>query len=226
MFKKLFNKTIDKFINLTDTVTTTDSLNIIARDTNGNTKAIRDVADDHELAADFNDGKVDEKYTVKQKPKRTLSKQEQEIRVANRFLTAFNNKTGRKFIVAQEQPETDSHIDVIVVETDTNEEIALQIRVSDDEPWRELGKNKYFERHGTGFDKHHDATKRAIESKLKYPVELRQETILLLDGWLGVRVEDLQHFIETEMEFLESTRYKEIWFVGGLPETTVNLYRR
>ena len=223
MLKKLLSKTINKFANLTDNVTPTDSLNIIAKDSKGNTKAIRDVTDEHELAANFNKGKIEEKYTIKQKPKRAIGKQQQEIRVANRFLPLFNSKNNSQFIVSSEQPKTDSHVDVVITEIFTKEEVGLQVRVSDDEPWKELGKNKYFERHSIGFDKHHDAIKRAIESKLKYPTTLRQQTILILDGWLSVRHEDLQYFIDTEKEFLKSTHYKEIWFVGALPETITKL---
>jgi len=220
----MFTKKIDKEISIFDTAGTTDSLTILAKDQKGTTKGIRDVSDQREYAANFTDDIVQEKYSVKQSQKKPNSKREQEIIVANRFLPVFNGQNKSQFVVTLNQPPTDSHIDVLIFDKNIRKNLYLQVRVSDDEPWRELKKKKFFERSGIGFVLHHNAIKRAIESKLKYPIQLRREILLLLDGWLGVRPEDLEQFKDSEKKFMENTGYKEIWFIGGLSETIVKLY--
>ncbi|MBU4274965.1 hypothetical protein KKE19_04105 [Patescibacteria group bacterium] len=211
--------------NFTDTVTMSDNLNMILLDKSGKTKAIRDVSDIHELAVNF-DKKSDvvkEKFTLKQKNKQSNNNQEKEIIVVNRFLPVFNKENNTQFILSQNQPLTDSHIDILI--SDGSKEIELQVRVSDDEPWGKLFKNKFFERSGKGFEISHNAIKRAIETKIKkYPLQIRNDLILLLDGWLAVRPEDLENFITTENEFMKNSEFKEIWFVGEIQKTIIKLY--
>lgn len=224
MLKKLLSKAINKFISVFDTASVTDSLSLVLRSQNNKIKAIRNVSDEHELAVNFNGNKIEEQYVIKQDKRRLNSKQEQEIQVVNRFLPVFNSKNSSQFVLSQNQPPIDSHIDVLITETKTKQEMGLQVRVSDDQPWGKLYRNKIFERLGVGFKIHHKAIKRAIEDKKKYPLQLRDNLILLLDGWLSVRPEDLEYFINTEKEFMQKSGFKEIWFVGGLTETIVRLH--
>jgi len=221
--EKLATKITNRFISLKEKVTITDSLNFVTRDQYGKTKGIRDVSDAHDLAADFENDNMNETYILKQTKHSSFNQQEQEIRVVNRFLPVFNSQTKKpQFTISHTQPPIDSHIDVII--SSLSQSINIQGRVSDDEPWEKLHKEKSFERSGEGFKIHHEAIKRAIESKLKYPVALRETLILLLDGWVGVRAEDLEHFIKTEQGFLKDTKFKAIWFVGGVTETIKRLY--
>src|SRR5438874_330652 len=102
LISKIKKMIIDKHI--TDTITPTDTLNAVLRDSNGKIKAVRDVSDEHELAANYNKENLEEKYTVKQKTQKIINKQQHEIQVANRFLSVFNVGRNDTFIIAQIQP--------------------------------------------------------------------------------------------------------------------------
>lgn len=213
---------IKKFRELKDIIKGSDRVNLVLRDQNGEIKAIRDVSDDHEFAIDFNKDKFLERHKKKNFGVK-FSKEDSEIHAVNRFLSVFNQKKSKHFEIIK-KPLSDSHIDVLIGCSLNNEQIGLQVRVSDDEAWKESHTKDFFERSGLGFDTYHDAIRNAIVKKLKYPLELRKELILLLDGWPAVRPEDLKYFRTKEKKFMRETGYEEIWFVGGLPETIVRLF--
>lgn len=182
------------------------------------------VSDQREHRADYtNDNKESDRCQNKQK-NLPSSKKQDEIRVVNRFLPVFNQKKLSAYLVGPNQPAENSHVDVIVVDIKSHKKLNIQVRVSDDAPWAALARTKLFKRLSIGFVTHHNAIKKAIESKIKkYPLETRKDIILLLDGWLAVRSEDLQEFKTTELQFLSETGFKEIWFVGASPDTITEL---
>ncbi|GEM_PF-2786293 len=197
-----------------DEVKMTDSFNAVLRNSRGELKEVRDNSDSHEFSASYRSNTISEKTITKNK-RRSLPKKKGELEVVNRFLGILNSQRGTSFVISPIQPPQDDVIDVIAQDVSLGESLNIQIRTSDDEPWRKLVKGEVVERSGNRFEIHHNAIKRGISAKSqKYTSVEKGGLILLLDGWLGVRHEDTEEYRNTEQETMKEAGFREIWFVG------------
>lgn len=195
-------------------ITMHDAVSIVLRDKDGNLKEHRHVSDDHEIASSYTAESIREVYTPRQKFRRNKKAGENET--ALRFLGKINETYGTNYALSDKPLPENSPVDCVAVDTKTNKSLQLQVRKSDDEPIKDLRQGKIVHRSGKRHEIHHRTIKRAILSKSsKYPADVKNDLILLLDGWLGVGKEDIEEFVANEQEFLKSTGFKEIWFVGS-----------
>lgn len=192
-----------------------DTISVVLKGKDGTLKEHRHVSDDHELASSYTSETMQEVYTTKRILR--LVKGVGEVETAKRFLNKINHINGSSFVLSDASIPQNSPIDCIAVDTNTSKTLNLQIRVSDDEPIKDLVQGKIVHRSGKRHEIHHRTIKRAILSKsTKYPAKTKVELILLLDGWLGVQLEDIEEFKSTEQELLKQAGFREIWFVGEM----------
>lgn len=190
-----------------------DTVTLVLKDKDGNLKENRHVSEDLEIASSYTTESISETNIPKRKFQNNNKAGEKET--AMRFLSKINTIYGSDFVLSDKPLPEDNPVDCVAKDTKTGNSLSLQIRKSDDEPIKDLKQGKIVHRSGARYAIHHAAIKRAIVSKSKrYPTEVKNDLILLLDGWQGVRQEDLDEFKHKEQEFLSKIGFCEVWFVG------------
>ena len=142
-------------------------------------------------------------------------KEESELAVV-KLLCHMYKKHLHKFIL----PETDSHIDVIGEDSDGTKEYFQVTQLYDSTFWHQLGKGGE-----SSIVLRERATALiidAINRKMTYPQELRNELILVIDSGVGIQQPDITI---DKIEILKRKElFKEIWLVGRMKNFTLRLY--
>ncbi|MCJ7654831.1 MAG: hypothetical protein MUO97_05945 [Dehalococcoidia bacterium] len=200
------------------------SLKAIAKRNNGTTKAVREESSGISYSADYDKGQDREALIAKSKG-RKLTKKEKEIAAVNRILPKFNQTHGTQYkIIPNQQPPDDDPADIVLIDSSTGDRLDVQVRVSDDRPWKDIGVGGEFCREGDAYETSKEAIKQALNKKLKYPTQVRSDLVFVLDGWRWVAEEHLVQFKKEEYQLMVGAGFKEIWFSGYRDETQTRLF--
>jgi len=196
----------------------------VSKDKNGNVKAKRHEDGEGSYSADYDGEVVKESAEITNpKSKSEVDQKNIEKKVVRRLLPVFNRDNSTNFLISNEEPKRDDSVDVFIEDSNTKAKIAIQVTVSDAGAIAQLRSTKSWSRNGNAY-KLSDAIKTRIKAKTEqYPEKDRRETVLALDGWLGVTKKTLDSFKMREKDFLEQTGFCQIWFVG-IAEDIVRLY--
>ncbi len=174
-----------------------------------------DVDDNRELRRNYEGEKQEERITLKtQFEDFRGDKRARELQVAQRFAGHLNDKC-KKDYEAKDKEYQDVDVEAISC-SDPKDKLLLQITMADYEPWGKLADSSSFQRHVQDLEQEHRSIlKQAIQSKKnKLSIQQRAKLILLLDGRTYFKPEELENFKLREAEFLQTSGFLEIWYVG------------
>ncbi len=143
---------------------------------------------------------------------------DEELVTAKKWIDYLNKAKGKDFILPQHSKK-DEGVDAIS-RSISNPKVKLKIQIvsSDFKARESLGQKGKF----TAFRNKEDKIKATIIDPIshkdqKYPLDLKRETILLLNGWWTVTEEDLDYFktyYPNSHWFLQRAGFREIWFIS------------
>lgn len=143
-----------------------------------------------------------------------ISKENGEIAVVKTLCHYFRSHL--KTFVNDKQ---DSPIDVIAKDESGNQEYFQVTKLYDESFWRELSNQKRVDRIIPEIT---SLIKNAIERKKNFDTKSKESIILLIDAWPGA-IEDFAKEV-ANLPILSLAKFKEVWIVGSVPETTFKIY--
>jgi hypothetical protein len=176
-------------------------------------------------AAFYSGGNIEEKITISspKEQKKLLHRPEEEV--VHCLLKVYNYTHNSNYeIINDGQPPQHDSTDVKIIDKTTGRSEEIQVTVSDSGAMQGLGRNKgRLERKGESNELVRAALDKAINGKLFYAIDVRQNLILALDGWRTVKPNNLDYYREKQQQFMADSGFKEIWFVGYTDKTILRL---
>jgi len=206
------NLSIDEY----DDIKTREALLIRKSDELGREIGESVVTPQYEISSIRKDDTVEVSVISKSLNKR--DKKGEELAAAHELVREYNKQNHTDYENPELYPDQNSSIDVTCnSKSGKYPKLYIQVTVSDQEGFANMGKGKSFERQTTSsYNFFSEMWKEAIakKSEKKYTKQDRQTLILALYGWPLAYKSDLVKFKEKEASFLQGADFREVWFVG------------
>jgi len=187
------------------------------------TKAVRSSNANTSYSADYDSEHGKEKIETAEK----YNKKAREQAAARRILSKYNTLHNTQYLFDPNiQPVVDDIADAYFVDNKSKITVLIQVRISDDQPWKDVNTKGVYERAGEAYEISNSSIKKAIRDKVdkNYDKATQQQTVLVLDGWPFVTKDHLDRFKKEERLLMANSLFKEIWFAGVRDETIDRLF--